>query len=251
MNKIVLGVALLWCVVVQAQSPLTDYSIASKINEECATVVTLPLFPPQTNLHHLNVQIVEELTKHHFLFQKQLVNLESFYKQSMFTGDSMLGFTLLAGCTFRKNGLYSFTGCPYNACDKRPQSEMETVMTVLDSTLGKTLVLKDIVEPGKYDSLVKFVVWVANRYKLRNLPSCSFESVSPVSVKSSSNTSSATNQVTYFNQLDSRFYLKYNFFQVYLMAEHSAYVYNCVEIPLPIQMMKYFLKPAYAKRIYD
>ncbi len=234
-----------------AQLSLTDYSIASRIDSNCMTAVTLPLFAPGERNDVLNELIVDELTKHHFLFQKHLVHLKAFYQNRFYTGDSTLGFTLLAGCTFKKNGLYSFTGCPFNACDNKPRSEMETVMAVLDSTRGKLLGLKDVIEPSKYDSLVGFVMKVANRYGLKNLPTCSYESTDPIVVKSSGNTMSGVNQVTYHPELDSRFYLKYNSFQVYLMATHTAYVYNCVEIPLPLQMIRYFLRPEYATRIFD
>jgi hypothetical protein len=249
MRKLLLACLLLQALFTYAQYDLKNYTVSSYLREDCSTYIMLPLFPKETKKDALNKLLINALTKHHFLFEQQLVNLTAFYEERQYKGDSVLGFTIMAGCTFARKGIYSFTGCPYNACDKKPQSEMETVMAVLDSTKGKLLVLKDIIAPAKYDSLVNFVIMIANRYRIKTIPSCSYSSTTPVVVNSSNGSSTPGNEVTYGNQLDTKFYIKPDALVLHLLAQHSRYAYATVELNIPIRLMAYFLKPEYASRI--
>lgn len=239
--------ALTWCS--QAQDALKNYTISCYLREDCSTYILLPLFPKESGKHDLNKKLIQALTKHHYLFEQHLVSLDAFYNERHYSGDSVLGFTIMAGCTFANNGIYSFTGCPYNACDKKPQSEMETVMAVLDSTRGKLLVLKDIIDPVKYDSLVDFALLIANRYRIKTIPSCSYASTTPVVVNSSNGSSTPGNEVTYSRQLDTKFYIKPDAIVIHLLAQHSRYAYATVELNIPARLMKFFLTPEYARRI--
>lgn len=249
MRNFLFALLLLYAICAHAQYDLKNYTIGSYLREDCSSYIMLPLFPKETKKDELNKLLINALTKHHFLFEPHLVNLKAFYEERQYNGDSVLGFTIMAGCTFAKNGIYSFTGCPYNACDKKPQSEMETVMAVLDSSKGKLLALKDIIAPARYDSLVNFVIMIANRYRIKTIPSCSYSSTTPVIVNSSNGSSTPGNEVTYGNQLDTKFYIKPDAIVVHLLAQHSRYSYATVELNVPIRLMAYFLNPEYASRI--
>ncbi len=234
----------------QTQTLLKDYTLSSRLNPECVSQVSLTLFDEKYGLHKLNQLIIDGLTDHHYLFQKQLMDQSNFYANRTFGEDTVLDFTIMASCSYQSNGIYVFVGCPYNACDKRPKSDMEACMVVIDSLEGKSLKLRDIIHPGKIDSLANFALMVLNRYRIKNTPSCNYASLSPVDVRTSNSVISPNNVITYHMGLEERFLLTNDKIILYNFAEHTAYIYQSVELALPLNLIKYFLKESYANRLF-
>src|SRR5687767_3579526 len=62
-----------------SQTSLRRYTIDSKVDNECHSNVSLVLFDESAKLDKLNQLIIDRLTDHHYLFQKNIVSLKNFY----------------------------------------------------------------------------------------------------------------------------------------------------------------------------
>jgi hypothetical protein len=231
-----------------AQLPLARYAMSTQLNDECVSGVSLMLFDTASRQDTLNRMILAELLR--FRNDDKMVTLEDLYKGSQFIGSERpFMYTINGTSPLHRGDLYSFIACPYNACDKSVNSNYETMVVNIDARTKKILSLEDVIEPSKRDSFEGFCLMVANRYHVRNVPSCFISLREPVEVKSSNGATTATDTVTYYRGVYEKFYFRNEQLVVYNKAEHRDYVYKSIELSLPYTMVRWFLKPSVAQRL--
>jgi hypothetical protein len=230
---------------VSAQSVLTQYTIIAKRSEMCEAYITLELFDKALKKDSLNQYIINELIKYHYGVNNPGLLVNRFYANTKYAADAPLNVNIAGMKTFSHKGIYSFVSCPINACTDETYSNYESIALTIDSAAGKALRITDIIEPHLEDSFEKFVLMVAQRYNIRNMPTGYITSVSPVDVRSSNALSNPVNVLTYHKGLQPQFYVRNNFIMLYNYATNSDYPYKAVEIALPLNLTSYFLRKKY------
>ncbi|MFI5220733.1 MAG: hypothetical protein ACHQK8_00290 [Bacteroidia bacterium] len=233
----------------QSDSTLKNYFVQSKLDENCTAEIALTLFNQSLKLDDVNNQILEELLNGCYHIRYSEVNLKNLYQYKMIPADISMLYTVAGSCSFNKNGIYSFISCPYNVCEKLLRSNYESNMVTYDLTQKKKLFFDDIIDPLKKDSFAKFSLFLANRYHIKNVPSCYIASFAPLKVKGSNNVTTLADTVVLEAAFTGQFYLYENYLCVYLKAKHRNYSYNSMEISQTLQSIKYFLRPEFVKRL--
>src|SRR5262245_5954508 len=111
----------LWVNFSFAQMKITRYSVQSILSDDCKSGFSLDLFDQAEKKDTLNLMILGELTSD--LDLKWMIFLDDLYLNKEFKGhERPIMFTITGMNTFARNGIYSFTACPFNACDRAPRS---------------------------------------------------------------------------------------------------------------------------------
>ncbi len=249
--KFVVGAVWMWFCVVNASAqvrPLSTYTISTKVSPSCVSAVSLTLFEQGSGNDSLNQLLVEEFLGN-FMQSKPLQKVHFFYDQRQFNQDSAFDFSIYSASTFTKNDLYSFTVCPKYACDKEEYSTYETQMVTLDAKNRKFLELADIFDPAKTDTLVSFIYKVVTMYRIRSLPTCKLLTYNPNVIASTNGASTGTDVITYERGITHKFYFSEGRIHLFNKVKHRDYDYTDVEIAIPMNKLKYFLKTEMIKRL--
>lgn len=228
-----------------AQSVLSPYTIQAKRSETCEVFITLELFDKQYRKDSLNQFIINELIKYHYGVNNPGLFVNRFYANTKYASDAPLNINIAGMNTFSNKGVYSFVACPINACTDETYSNYESVALTLDSASGKALRVSDIIEPHLLDSFETFILQIAQRYAIRNMPTGYITSLSPVEVRSSNPLSNPVNVLTYHKGLQPQFYVRNNLIMLYNYAANSDYPYKAVEVALPLNLTSYFMRKRY------
>jgi hypothetical protein len=226
-----------------AQGPLKQYMITSKRTSDCLSYLSLPLFEEQHKLEVLNKLIINELIKYHYGPDNPGLVPAFFYKETKYAEDAPLDRNIVAECTFSGRGVYSFIAVPMNACQTEEYSNYPTIAFTLDSARGVPLKVKDLLKPEMQDTFEGFVLWVARRYNIKNLPTGYIISGNPPQVRGSNPMISSAGEITHERGLQPQFYFSGSMLYVYNYAKHEHYPYTSVEVGLPIRSLSYFLLP--------
>ncbi|MFN4971759.1 MAG: hypothetical protein ACK45I_04820 [Bacteroidota bacterium] len=230
---------------IKAQSVLSQYTIQAKRSQTCEAFITLELFDKQYRKDSLNQYIINELIKYHYGVNNPGLLVPRFYANTKYANDAPLNINIAGMNTFSSKGVYSFVACPINACSDETYSNYEAVALTLDSATGKALRIADIIEPQLLDSFEAFVLVIAQRYAIRNMPTGYITSLSPIDVRSSNQLSNPVNVLSYHKGLQPQFYVRNNFIMLYNYASNTDYPYKAVEVALPLNLASYFLRKRY------
>lgn len=232
---------------VYAQSPLTKYTVSATFSQECIAFISLELFDKSYKLDSLNQLIINETIKYHYGVNNPGLIPMRFYNNTKYGSDAPINRNIENICTFRNKGFYSFIACPINACSEEIYSNYESVCFTIDSAKGKVITIDQVIAPEKRDSFDKFVFMVTKRYNIRNLPTGYYFANEPLDIRTSNGMMNPVNKFELEMGVQSRFHIKGSHMVVYNNASNTDYPYKSVEVALPLNLVNYFLKPAYAK----
>lgn len=246
MRNAIICLLLLVSIHATAQSPLTQYTITAKKSETCETFLSLPLFDQKFGKDSLNQTIINELIKYHYGLYNPGLLFFRFYQQTKFDHTAPLFVNIGAMCTFNHKGIYSFVSCPINACVTDVYSNYESIALTIDSASGKPLKISDIIKKELLDSFERFVLMVATRYNIKNLPTGYFVSTNPIEIRSANTIQNPSNVLTLEMGVQPQFYVRSGQLYVYNYASNTDYPYKAVEVALPLSLVQFFMKPTYA-----
>jgi hypothetical protein len=228
-------------------SDVTVHFVSQEWSKECHSEVRLPLFSKHLNRDSINRILINRLADGYY--DTRILPLSLFYRNAILSLDTPLMFDVKASCNYAANDIYSFTACPFNYCTQETQSNFTTNMVTIDLKKNKPIEFDDLFDDGMKDSLNAYVYLLAQKYRVKNLPTCYYTSIDPVKMRTSNPLLVQQDVVFYEKRLVTLYHLSGNMIALYLRTNHTAYNYFWTEIMLPISAVSKFMKEEYRQRL--